>query len=398
MAEFQPNEEPELDPNEKPEIQDPKKSKLQPLEEVTEKDKYKIASQRQLIWWRFRKHKAALIAGPLLFLLLLTAVFSQFISPHLPGERFSDYLNAPPQMIKFYDSEQGFSLRPFVHDYSTEINQETFQREYVVDESTRHYIHFFTQGETYKFLGLFETDIHLFGLENHNAPLFLMGTDSLGRDLFSRILHASFVSLSFAFVGVIFSLIIGVTLGAISGYRGGLTDTVIQRTIDLIMCIPTIPLWMILAAALPRDWTPIQIYGGMLLILSLVNWTDLGRVVRGKMLSLREEDFVTAARLSGTKDGRIIRKHLLPSFGSYIIVSVSNSIPAVILGETTLSFLGLGLQPPVVSWGTLLQDAQQFNTLANHPWLLLPAVFVIVAVLLFNYLGDGIRDAVDPYK
>lgn len=197
---------------------------------------------------------------------------------------------------------------------------------------------------------------------------------------------------------MIFSLIIGLVLGSISGYKGGKTDTVIQRTIDLIMCIPTIPLWMILAASLPRDWSPMQIYGGMLLILSLVNWTDLGRVVRGKMLSLREEDFITAARLSGTKDGRIIRKHLIPSFGSYIIVSVSNSIPAVILGETTLSFLGLGLQPPVVSWGTLLQDAQQIDTLANHPWLLLPAVFVIVTVLLFNYLGDGIRDAVDPYK
>ncbi len=224
-----------------------------------------------------------------------------------------------------------------------------------------------------------------------------MGSDQLGRDLFTRTLYASRTSLSFGFVGIVFTLMIGLILGGLSGYLGGITDTIIQRLIDLILCIPTIPLWMALAAALPRDWSSVQIYLGMVIIFSIIGWTDLARVVRGKLLSLREEDFTMAARLSGASNARIIRKHLIPSFSSYIIVSITISIPGVILGETALSFLGLGLQPPVVSWGTLLQDAQTLEALAHHPWLLWPSAFVVFAVLMFNFLGDGLRDAADPY-
>lgn len=361
-------------------------------------ENYKVASQWQLMWWKFKRHKAALIAGPGLILLILISVFSSFLSPTLPGERYSEYSNAPPQVIQFYDSETGFSFRPFVYGMNQEMNPDTFRREFTVDESVQYPIQFFTRGESYSFYGLFETDLHLFGLEDPNAPLFLMGTDQLGRDLFTRTLQGTGVSLSFGFVGIVFTLILGLILGGLSGYLGGITDTIIQRNIDLILCIPTIPLWMALAAALPRGWSPIQIYLGMVLIFSIIGWTELARVVRGKMLSLREEDFTMAARLAGASNMRIIGKHLLPSFSSYIIVSVTITIPSVILGETALSFLGLGLQPPVVSLGVLLQDAQNIATLAHHPWLLWPAAFVVVLVLLFNFLGDGVRDAADPYK
>ncbi|MDG5787212.1 ABC transporter permease [Evansella sp. AB-P1] len=367
-------------------------------DEMKQEENYQVATQWQLIWWKFKKHKAAMIAGPLLLLLIFIAILSPFISPTTPGERWSDYRYAPPQKIHFYDSDGGFSFRPFVYDMEQVTDPQTFRRTFEPDTSERHYIQFFTRGETYSFYGLFETNIHLFGLEDSSVPLFLMGSDQLGRDVFTRALYASRVSLSFGFVGIIFTLIIGLVLGGISGYIGGRIDTAIQRLIDLILCIPTIPLWMALAASLPRDWSSIQMYLGMVLIFSAIGWTELARVIRGKVLSLREEDFIMAARLSGATNSRIIGKHLLPGFASYIIVSVTITIPTVILGETALSFLGLGLQPPVVSWGVLLQSAQSFESLAHHPWLLWPAAFVVYAVLMFNFLGDGIRDAADPYK
>jgi peptide/nickel transport system permease protein len=361
-------------------------------------DQYSVASQWQLMWWKFKKHKLAMIAGPVLIFLYLLAVFCEFLSPSVPLNRYTEYKNAPPSKLHFVDQETGFSLQPFVYDLKRGVDPETFKRTFTEIQSEKYPVCLFVKGEPYKMWGLFETDIHLFGLKEKDKPLFLMGTDDLGRDLFTRVLYGARISLSFGLISIFFTFLIGLILGGLSGYLGGVVDTIIQRMIDLLLCMPGIPLWMALAAALPRDWEPIKIYLGMVLIMSLISWTGLARVVRGKILSLREEDFTMAARLAGASHLRIIVKHLLPSFASYIIVSVTLSIPGSILGETALSFLGLGLQPPVVSWGVLLQDAQNLETLAHHPWLLWPTVFIIVTVLMFNFLGDGLRDAADPYK
>lgn len=375
--------------------------KKQPInlnEKKEQENAYEVASQWKLMWWKFRKHKLAVLSAPIMVLLILIMVFAEFLSPHLPLERFTDYKFAPPTEVHFVDNEGNFSFRPFVYDMKQEMDPDTFQRSFVEDTSTKYPIHFFVEGEPYKLWGLFEMDTHFIGLEDPDAPFFLTGTDSLGRDLLTRIFHGARISVSFALLGIVFTVLFGLILGGISGYFGGTSDTIIQRIIDLLLCIPTIPLWMALAAALPADWSPMKIYFGMVLIFSIIGWTGLARVVRGKLLSLREEDFTMAARLAGASNMRIISKHLLPSFASYIIISVTITIPATILGETALSFLGLGLQPPVVSWGVLLQETQKLQNLAYHPWLLWPAAFIIVTVLMFNFLGDGLRDAADPYK
>ena len=253
------------------------------------------------------------------------------------------------------------------------------------------------RGERYRLWGLIETDRHLFGVA---APgvIYLLGTDDLGRDMLARVLHAGRISLSIGLLGVAFSFVLGLLFGGLSGYYGGAVDLVIQRVVEFLISIPQIPLWMALSAALPANWPPLRVYFGITLILSIVGWTGLARVVRGKLLELRESDFVMAARVAGALDGAIIRRHLLPSFMSYLIVSLTLAVPGMILGETALSFLGLGLRPPVVSWGVLLQKAQNLRTVALHPWLLIPAGFVVVTVLAFNFLGDGLRDAADPYK
>lgn len=362
------------------------------------KGNFQIASQWQLMWWKFKKHKMAMIAAPILIFLYFIALFCEFLSPSIPLKRFTAFKYAKPNTIHFVDSKTGFQLTPFVYGMKESFDQKTFKRAFTEDKTKKYNIQFFMKGEPYKMWELFPTDIHLFGLKDQSAPLFLMGTDQLGRDLFTRVLYGTRMSLSFGLIGIFFTLIFGLVLGGISGYFGGIMDTIIQRTIDLLICMPTIPLWMSLAAALPRSWTPMQIYLGMILIMSIIGWTGLARVVRGKILSLREEDFTMAARLCGAGNMRIITKHLLPSFMSYIIVNITLAIPGVILGETALSFLGLGLMPPVVSWGVLLQDAQNIQTLAFHNWLLWPTAFIIVTVLMFNFLGDGMRDAADPYK
>ncbi len=357
---------------------------------------YYVASQWQLIWWKFRKHKLAIIAAPILAVLYLSALFAGFLAPTVPDARFTDYKDAPPTVIRFYEPETGLQA-PFVYDIVRETDPQTFRRTFVIDREAKFPIQFFVHREPHKILGLIKTDLHLIGVEE-GAPLFLLGTDKLGRDLFTRILYGSRLSLSIGLVGVALTFTLGLLLGGLSGYLGGLTDTMIQRTIDLIVCIPTIPLWMALAAALPRNLPVVQTYIGIVVIMSIINWVGLARVVRGKLLSLREEAFCEAARLAGASDMRIILRHLIPSFASYIVVSLTLSIPNTILGETALSFLGLGLQPPAVSWGVLLQDAQNLETIAHHPWLLAPTAWVIVTVLMFNFLGDGLRDAADPYK
>jgi peptide/nickel transport system permease protein len=364
------------------------------VEETREVEAYYVASQWQLMWWKFRKHRLATIAAPILIVLYLCALFADFVSPYLPQERNAQARFAPPQLVRFRDMDGNFQA-PFVYGLERITDPETLRRTFEINPEEKYPVQFFAQGSTYKLLGLFRTDIHLIWSE---GPMHLLGTDDLGHDLFSRILYGSRISLSIGLVGVFITFTLGMLVGGLSGYLGGTVDTLVQRTIDLLISIPTIPLWMSLAAALPRDWPPLRIYLGIVVITSVIGWAGLARVVRGKLLALREEDFAMAARLAGARDMRIILRHLLPSFASYIIVSLTLSIPGTILGETSLSFIGLGLQPPVVSWGVLMQQAQNVVAIAHNPWLLFPALWIVVTVLMFNFLGDGLRDAADPYK
>lgn len=365
-------------------------------DKITAEEKFYVATQWQLMWRKFKKHKLAIFGGIVLFVFYFVAIFCGFFSTQDIYKRHTKYIHAPPQRIHLFD-EEGFHLRPFVYGLKREINPVTLRRTYTEDRTKKYPIYFFIRGDKYKLWSLFPTDLHLLGVKEPGT-IFLFGTDKLGRDLFSRNLHAARISLSIGLVGVALSFILGCALGGISGYFGGTADMVIQRVIEFLMSIPIIPLWMALSAALPPHWPPIKVYFGITIILSIVGWCGLARVIRGKLLELRQEDFVMAAKIIGATDGRIITRHLLPSFLSYLIVNITLAIPGMILGETSLSFLGLGLQPPVVSWGVLLRDAQYVRTVALHPWLLIPGLFVIVTVLAFNFLGDGLRDAADPYK
>jgi len=364
-------------------------------EKVTAEEKFYLASQWQLMWRKLRKHKLALGGGTILVVLYILAIFCSFFSPYVVRERYPNYIFCSPQKIHFFD-EEGFHLRPFVYGLKGSIDPDTFERLYTVDKNKKYPIYFFVHGYKYKLLNLFETDIHFFGV--NGEAIFLFGTDGLGRDLFSRTLYAARISLSIGLIGVAFSFVLGCILGGISGYYGGVSDMVIQRVVEFLTSIPTIPLWMGLAAALPEDWSSIKNYFFITIILSIVGWCGLARVVRGKFLQLREEDFVVAAKIAGASEGRIIIRHLLPSFLSYLVVSITLSIPYMILGETALSFLGLGIRPPAVSWGVLLQKAQNIQSIALRSWLLIPGLFVIITVLSFNFVGDGLRDAADPYK
>lgn len=357
-----------------------------------------VASQSQLMWWKFRRHKVAMFSGVVIIFLYLVALIPEFLAPFDPNAHSARYIFAPPQPIRFVDDEGVFHLRPFVYALSGQRNPETLQIEYAEDPDTKYPIHFFVRGVPYKLLGLFETDIHLFGITDPAGTMYLFGSDRNGRDVFSRIIYGTQVSMSIGLIGVGLSLVLGVLLGGISGYYGGWVDEIVQRLIDYISSIPSIPLWLALSAALPADWTPLQVYFGITIILSLIGWTGLARVVRGRFLALREEDFVLAAELYGSSQMRIILRHMTPLFLSHIIASLTLAIPNMILSETALSFLGLGLRPPVVSWGVLLREAQNVQTVALAPWLFLPGVFVVLAVLAFNFLGDGLRDAADPYS
>ncbi len=363
-------------------------------DEAAGRERYFASSQYQLMWLKLKKHKLALAGAAVLAVFYLMAIFSEFVAPYTTTERYTEFLLAPPQRPRFIDTS-GFHLRLFVYGLALAEDPVTWRKVYKVDAAKRHPIVLFPHGSRYRMWGIFDSDLHLFGVEG--GEIFLLGTDSLGRDVFSRIMYGSRVSLSVGLIGVLMSFVFGLVIGGISGYFGGRLDSAIQRFIDFLRSVPTIPLWMALAAALPPQWPPLRVYFGITIILSMIGWTTLARVVRGKLLAIREEDFVLAARVAGAPDWAIIARHLLPSFLSYVIVDLTLTVPGMILGETSLSFLGLGLRPPVVSWGVLLADAQNIHTVALAPWLLIPGLFIIVTVLSFNFVGDGLRDAADPY-
>ena len=358
-----------------------------------------VASQWQLMWWKFRKHRLAMAGGIVTLIIYLIALFVEFLSPSSPGVIRADYTWAPPQRLHFLrQTEEGMRWDPYVNGYKVEIDPEALKRTFVIDEEQVVDIGFFVRGEPYKMWGLWETDLHLVGSTDAEIPVYFLGADRMGRDLLSSMIYGTRISMSIGLLGVFLSFFLGILLGGISGFFGGTTDNLIQRIIEFIRSIPTIPLWMGLAAALPTDWPPLRIYFGITIILSFIGWTGLARVVRGRFLSLRTEDFVMAARLDGASELTTIWRHMVPSFFSHIIASLTLSIPGMILAETSLSFLGLGLRRPVVSWGVLLQEAQNIRSVATAPWLLIPGLAVLVAVLALNFLGDGLRDAADPYN
>lgn len=366
-----------------------------PVEARTPEDRIQFASQRQLIWWRFRKHRLAAVGLVLLGLIYLTAAFCEFLAPTNQDAYDAKYAYAPPQQLHV-SFDGGPHL--YVNEYTSRANPETLRREFTENTEKPVRLGFFVRGEPYELWGLFGTDRHLFGPAERGAPFYAFGADEQGRDLLSRIIYGARVSMSVGLIGVFVALLLGILLGGVSGYFSGATDTVIQRIIEFFISIPTLPLWLGLTAAVPPGWGPIKSYFAITVILSLIGWTGLARVIRSRFLQIRSEDYVLAAELDGVGRMRIINRHMLPAFTSHIIASLTLSIPAMILGETALSFLGLGLQPPVVSWGVLLEEAQDIRVLSSAPWLLLPGAAVALAVVVLNFVGDGLRDAADPYE
>lgn len=356
-----------------------------------------VAPQWRLVWWGFKRHRLAMAGLVVVAVIYLLALFAEFFAPYSSAHYDADHAYAPPQRLHILDDGE-WGLYTF--GYKSEQDPETLELTWTTDEAQKVPIRFFARGEEYKLFGLIPTDIHLLGPSAgiEAPPMYLLGADSNGRDLLSRMIHGARVSMSIGLVGVAVAFVLGVGLGGVSGFFGGIVDTFIQRAVEFFMSIPTLPLWLGLAAAVPPGWGPLQRYFAVTVILSMIAWTSLARVVRGRFLSLREEEFVAAARVDGASQPRIIFRHMLPSFSSYLIASLTLSIPGMILAETSLSFLGLGLQAPAVSWGVLLHDAQNIRAVTTAPWLLLPGVMVVIAVLSLNFLGDGLRDAADPYK
>jgi len=361
-------------------------------------DRAAVASQWQLIWWAFKRHKLAMAALFVTVAMYVVAIVPGFFAINDPVQQNARATFHPPQQVHFFDTTNGFELGLHYYPLRLTRDPDTLAAIYVEDTSRRIPITFFGRGFTYSALGLFETDIHLIASTDKTRPLFLFGADRLGRDVYSRTVQGAQVSLSIGLVGVFLSLLLGIVLGGISGYYGGRIDFVMQRVIDFVLSLPTIPIWLALAAALPQGWPATLQYMMITIILSFTGWAQLARVVRGRFLSLRTEEFVAAARLDGVSEGRIIFRHMLPSFASHIIASMTLAVPAMILAETSLSFLGLGLQPPTISWGVLLREAQNIRSIATAPWLFMPGVAVVIAVMALNLFGDGLRDAADPYN
>lgn len=365
------------------------------IEQMTpEQERIFLASQTRLMWWKFRRHKLAVFSGLFLLFIYLSILIAEFLAPYALDTRNASFIYAPPQSINLF--HEGEFVGPFVYGYETRLDMETLQRIHTPDTSDVQPLRFFCRGDTYTFWGLFDSDLHLV-CPAENGEFFLLGTDRLGRDVFSRMIYGARISMTIGLFGVAISFVLGIVIGGLAGYYGGWVDLVVQRIIEVMQSMPTIPLWLALAAIMPVSWSPILVYFGITVILGLLEWTGLARAVRSKLLSLREEDYVLAARLMGARPSRIIGRHLVPGFMSHIIASATITIPTMILGETALSFLGLGLRSPVVSWGVLLNEAQNINVVALYPWLMWPVAPVILVILAFNFFGDGLRDAADPY-
>ena len=362
-----------------------------------EQERYYLATQWRLMWWKLKRHRLAVASGIVLLLLYASVLISEFLAPYNLHSRNIRHIHAPPQTVHLF--HEGAFIGPFVYGYTRSLDLAELKRVYVEDPGQVYRLRFFCRGDNYRFWGLFEADLHLVcPADREGATLFLLGTDRLGRDVLSRIVYGARISLTVGLFGIFISFALGIVIGGLAGYYGGWVDSLSQRIIEIVRSFPELPLWMALSAALPVTWSPVLVFFGITVILGLLDWTGLARAVRSKLLALREEDFCTAAQLMGARPGRIIARHLLPGFASHIIASATLSIPSMILGETALSYLGLGLRPPVTSWGVLLTEAQNMNVVVLYPWLMLPVVPVVVTVLAFNFLGDGLRDAADPYK
>lgn len=366
------------------------------IEVMTEEQaKLHLASQRKLMWWKFKRHRLALASGIFLLLLYGMIVIAEFLAPYNLHTRNVDFIYSPPQRVRLF--HDGNFVGPFVYGRQMSLDMDTLKRNYSDNRNDVQPIRFFCRGDSYKFWGAVESNIHLV-CPAVGGQMFLLGTDRLGRDVLSRIIYGARISLTIGLIGITISFVLGIVIGGLAGYHGGVFDLLVQRVIEVLQSLPSLPLWMALAAIMPVSWSPILIYFGITLILGMLDWTGLARSVRSKLLSLREEDYVLAAQLMGASSARIIGRHLVPGFMSHLIATATISIPGMILGETALSFLGLGLRPPITSWGVLLTEARSVNVIAFYPWLLFPMIPVILVILAFNFLGDGLRDAADPYR
>ncbi len=360
-----------------------------------EQERYYLASQWRLMWWKLKRHRLAVISGGFLLAMYASILVSEVLAPYNLHTRHVDFIYAPPQSIHLFD--KGRFVGPFVYGTTYRLNMENLKREYTENTKEVYPLRFFCSGDSYDFWGLTTARLHVV-CPAAGGTLFILGTDRLGRDVLSRIIYGARISLTIGIIGITISFVLGLTIGGVAGYYGGWVDMIVQRLIEILQSFPQIPLWMALSAVLPVTWSPILIYFGITMILAMIDWTGLARAVRSKLLALREEEYCMAAQLMGARPGRIIGRHLMPGFMSHLIASATLSIPTMILGETALSFLGIGLRPPITSWGVLLNEAQNINVVALYPWLILPAVPVVLIILAFSFFGDGLRDAADPYK